>query len=97
MAIPIIVALIATPAFYRTAQKAGIAPGRAASLPFIVLCFFFLIQFLGSELLTIFTDNKYLTDRTSSVIEGMLNATLVVAYLIFIGRNWRRLATFCQK
>lgn len=88
MLLMIIVAAIATTAFYRRANSLGLSPGRAASLPFIVVGIFLVIAFLAARLIEYLAVRIPLGDGTVKSIALTFDILMVLGYLIFIRRNW---------
>jgi hypothetical protein len=88
----VIVALIATTAFYRRAKAGSVHPGKAASVPFIAAGIFFVVGYSISYVLGMFAAWSDAAPVTVRLILRMADAFLVLAYLLFISRNWNALA-----
>ena len=91
MLILTIVALFATIAFYQRGKQIGISPGRAASLPFVVLGIFLALRFVGARLIIYMGESLDVSSKTVLAMGLLLNLLLILAYLQFIHRNWKSL------
>ena len=89
MLLMVIVAALATPAFYRRAKSLGLSPGRAASLPFIVLGIFLIVAFLTGNFLVYLAERMSVGDGTANLIASVFDFLMVAAYFLFIRRNWK--------
>ena len=85
------VALFSTIAFYRRAKQIGISPGRAASLPFVVLGIFLALGFVGGYLIAHLGNAANISNTTILTMAWLLDLFLILAYLKFIHRNWQAL------
>ena len=83
-----IVAFFSTVAFYRRAKLIGISPGRAASLPFIVLGVFFAFGFVSARLITYLGESTNVSSTTLVTVALVFDLFIILAYLEFIRRNW---------
>lgn len=88
MLLIVIVALIATTAFYRQAKLVGVHPGKAASIPFIAAGIILALTYVGSVVLTKFMLAADGSKFTVGAIRFMFHAFVFVAYLMLIRRNW---------
>ena len=84
----VIVALIATTAFYRQAKSVNVHPGKAASVPFIAAGLFLAVGHLASFGLNELAIRTNASPGTLSMMWLMLHAFLVIAYLLLIRCNW---------
>jgi len=89
MLVLIFIAFFSTIAFYRRGKQVGVSPGRAASLPFIVLGIFLSLAYVGGYLIVYLGELTNVSSATLSVIGLMFNLLFVLAYLQFINRNWQ--------
>ncbi|PHQ34458.1 hypothetical protein [Rhodopirellula bahusiensis] len=87
----VIVAFVATTAFYAKARRSGLQPGRAAMMPFIVLGLFMVFAFFAGVAISQVVSLTQASNFTENAIRFMLNAFLIVGYLAFIRRNWSSL------
>ena len=88
MLLIVIVALIATGAFYRRAKHIGIHPGKAASIPFIAAGIALLIAYLASLGIARLAGAAQASPFTVRVVVIMLNLFVLLAYMTVIRRNW---------
>ncbi|MGN6546808.1 MAG: hypothetical protein ACTHK7_17260 [Aureliella sp.] len=91
MLLILIVALIATTAFYRQAKRAGVHPGKAASVPFIAAGIVLAAAYLASLGIAKIAMAVGASEFTVSAVNLMLNLFMLLTYLALIGRNWRAL------
>lgn len=91
MLLILIVALIATTAFYRQAKRAGVHPGKAASVPFIAAGIILAGAYLASLGIAQIAIAVGASEFTVNAVNLMLNLFLLLAYLALIARNWRML------
>ena len=88
MLLVVIVALIATTAFYRQAKLAGVHPGKAASVPFIAAGLLLAVAYVASLAITKFAFAVNASSNAINSMQFMLNAFVLAAYLMLIRRNW---------
>lgn len=91
MLLIVIVALIATSAFYRQAKAVNAHPGKAASIPFIAAGLFLIAGYCVSIALNAIATRVNVGASTVGVIAFTANVLLVLAYLLLIRRNWTAL------
>lgn len=88
MLLILIVALFATTAFYRQAKRAGVHPGKAASVPFIAAGVMLAVAYLAARALAQIAIAINASDFTWNAVNLLLNVFMVLAYLAVIRRNW---------
>tara|TARA_R110002167_G_scaffold265016_1_gene471692 strand:- start:228 stop:539 length:312 start_codon:yes stop_codon:yes gene_type:complete len=88
MLLIVIIALIATTAFYRQARLAGVHPGKAASVPFIAAGLLLAVAYVASLGITKFAVAVNASINAMNSMQFMLNAFVLAAYLMLIRRNW---------
>lgn len=88
-----VVAFIATTAFLRQAKLAGVHPGKAASIPFLALGFFLIIEYLIVRIITEVALAFELSDNFMEWILLPMYLFMVLAYLALIRSNWTLLAS----
>lgn len=93
MLLVLIIALIATAAFYRQAKAVNVHPGKAASVPFLAAGLILIAEYCTSFLLNTFAAWAGADTATVRVTAFMANVFLLLAYLLLISRNWRSLTT----
>lgn len=91
MLLIVIVALVAITAFYRQAKRAGVPPGRAASVPFFAAGAVTAIAYLASWGIAKSGVAEGLSDFAMNTVGFMLQTFLLLAYLTLIRRNWEAL------
>lgn len=84
-----LLAFFATIAFYRRAKQVGVSPGRAASLPFIVLGIFLVLAIIGAPLIAHLGKLADVSNSTLLTMAWIFELFLILAYLQFINRNWQ--------
>ena len=88
MLLIVIVAFIATTAFYRQAKLIGVQPGKAASLPFVGAGICLLIAYLAGPVILRLANNYHASSATIDSIQWMLSGFVLLAYLAWIRRTW---------
>lgn len=83
-----IVALVATTAFYRQAQAVNAHPGKAASVPFMAAGLFLIVGYCISYALRTFAAWADVAPATVRMITIMADVFFTLAYLQLIRRNW---------
>lgn len=91
MLVLVIVALVATTAFYRQARIVNVSPGKAASVPFVAAGLFLIASYCTSLGLGSFTAWSGISPAIARSIAYMANAFYILAYLALIRRNWQAL------
>lgn len=91
MLLILIVAAIATSAFYREAIKHDIHPGKAASFPLVGAGVTLMIGYALSIGITMLFLKFDISHGVVRVVSFMADAFLIFAYLFFIRQNWRAL------
>ena len=88
MLLIVVVAFIATMAFYRQAKRIGVHPGKAASLPFLGTG----ILLIAANLVWLFilrlANDLHASPLTVNAIQWMLSGFVLLGYLAWIRRNW---------
>lgn len=84
----VIIALIATTAFYRQAKAANVHPGKAASIPFIAAGLILIAGYCTSFALKAFATWADVAPATVRMMAFIANMFLLLAYLLLISRNW---------
>ena len=80
--------MIATPAFYSRAKQLGVPPGRAAAMPFFVLGILLALGRLAGVALTALFSAVDASPLASGFAWFHLNAFVLIAYIVFIRKNW---------
>jgi hypothetical protein len=88
MLLILIIALIATPAFFRQAKCMGIRPGKVACIPFVAAGMLLVIANLTALAISEVSRRASVSDSTVFAIEMMMNVFLILAYLALIRRCW---------
>ncbi len=88
MLLLVIVALIATSAFYAQAKRRGLQPNRAAVLPFFVLALMMMVAHVAGLLLARLIDVLVVSDFTTRLIWLAFTVFVVCCYLAFISKSW---------
>ena len=88
MLLLLVIAFLATPAFFVSAKRKNYHPGRAASLPFLFLGLLLIADHFLTPLLETVV-GSIVTSHTVSwgIVQGY-NVFLICIYLTFISRNW---------
>jgi hypothetical protein len=89
----VILALIATTAFYRQALARHVHPGKAASVPFVTAGLFLIAGYCTSFALNKFAEWTDAAPTTVRIMSLMANFFLILAYLLLVRRNWLALTT----
>jgi len=84
-----LLAFFSTIAFYRRGKQVGVSPGRAASLPFIVLGIFLTLEIIGAHLIAYLGKLADVSNSTLLTMAWVFYIFLILAYLQFINRNWK--------
>jgi len=84
----LIIALIATPAFFRQAKSVGLHPGKVASIPFIAAGTLLVFGNLAAMAIAEVSRSAGASESTVYAIGMMLNVFLILAYLALIRRCW---------
>ena len=92
MLLLLVIAFLATPAFFLNAKRHNCHPGRAASLPFLSLGVLLVTDHVFSPLLAAVTSSIVTSTTINMVILYGYNLFLICIYLIFISRNWTALS-----
>lgn len=88
MLLLVIVAFIATRGFFRRAKEIGIHPGKAASIPFIILGVLVTAASLATAIAGQIFSAINLSDGHTRGFGLALDWFVFVSYFIFIKRNW---------
>lgn len=88
-----ILALIATTAFYRQAKVLNAHPGRAASVPFVAAGLFLIVGYFTSFALSKLAAWSGVGPGTVRIMAFMADLFLILAYLLLIRRNWLALTS----
>ena len=91
LVIVVIVAFIATTAFYAKAKRLGLHPGRAGMLPFIALGLFLIFSFVANVAISQMLTYAQPSETIERSIWLMFNAFILLSYLMFIRKNWHAL------
>ena len=93
MLLIVIVAFVATVSFFRRAKEIGLHPGKTASVPFIAAGAMIATTYISAVGMGRF----FATIGVSADIAGWIGFSmdwfLILAYLVFIKRNWDILST----
>ncbi|GAA5504637.1 hypothetical protein Rcae01_00076 [Novipirellula caenicola] len=93
MLLIVILAFIATTAFYRQAKAVNVHPGKAASIPFSAAGLFLIAGYCNSFTLNTFATWVDVAPAIVHIMAFMANLFLTLAYLLLIRRNWLVLTT----
>ena len=88
-----IVAAISTTAFFRHAKRAGLHPGKAASIPFVSLGVILIAYYALTFVLAEVARAVSLSVTTAEWIHFMLYWFLILSYLSLIRNNWMAIQT----
>lgn len=88
MLLLLIIALIATPAFFRQAKSLGIHPGKVASIPFVAAGMLLVFGNLAALAIAEVSRSAGASDSRVYAIGMMMNVFLILAYLALIRRCW---------
>ncbi len=88
-----IVAAISTMAFFRHAKRAGLHPGKAASIPFIALGAILITYYAIAFVLVEVARAVSLSVTTAEWIHFMLYLFLILSYFSLIRNNWIAIQT----
>jgi hypothetical protein len=94
MLILLIIALIATPAFFRQAKSIGIHPGKVASIPFVAAGVLLVFGNLAALAIAEVSRRAGASESTVFLIGMMMNLFLILAYLALIRRCWTAIERF---
>lgn len=92
----VIVAFIATVSFFRRAREIGIHPGKAASIPFFAAGMMLALAYLMALAIRRVLDAMNVPAQHAEWAVVGLNWALVLAYLVFITRNWGTISADSQ-
>jgi hypothetical protein len=81
-------AFFSTIGFYRQAQRVGVHPGKAASVPFIAAMLMIIFAYLAGMLVEGWILQYEDLVKTAEWFQSAVNLTVVLTYLFFIKRNW---------
>ena len=84
----LIVALIATPAFYKRSRAMGTASGRLASVPFMVLAGFLAVDYVARLAVSWTTAAAGVSLGVASGILFALDLFVILAYVAVIRAFW---------
>ncbi len=93
MLLLVIVALIATRVFFRTARESGLHAGKAASAPMIGLMIILVANHLLMAALIALLAQIAITDSVRSTIIFLNSLFVVALYLVFLRNNFRSIDT----
>ena len=88
MLLIVIIAFIATVGFFRRAKEIGIHPGKAASVPFIAAGVMIAVTYLSALVIGRLFSFSNFSMESARWFGFAMDLFLVLAYLIFIKRNW---------
>jgi hypothetical protein len=88
MLLIVIIAFIATVGFFRRAKEIGIHPGKAASVPFIAAGLMIAVTYLSALVIGRLFSVINFSMESARWFGFAMDLFLVLAYLIFIKRNW---------
>jgi len=88
MLLLLIIALIATPAFFRQATSVGIHPGKVANIPFVAAGALLVFGNLTATATAEVSRRAGASESTVYAIGMMLKLFLILAYLAPIRRYW---------
>lgn len=94
MLLLLIIALIATPAFFRQAKSMGLHPGKVASIPFVAAGTLLVFGNLAAMAIAEVSRRAGVSESMVYTIGMMLNVFLILAYLALIRRYWIALDSF---
>jgi len=89
----VILAMIATTAFFRQAKAVNVHPGKAASVPFVAAGLTLIAGYCTSFALNTLAAWVDVAPATVRMMAFMANLFLLLAYLLLISRNWGALTT----
>lgn len=88
MLVILIVAFIATRAFFQRAKEIGVHPGKAASIPFFVAGIMLAVTYLfAAGISSVFTYFE-VAPGTRRWFGYSVDCLLILTYLLIIKRNW---------
>lgn len=84
----LVVAFVATVGFYRRAREIGVHPGKSASVPFIAAGVLIAVTHICGILVGYLTIALDVPENTMHAIGTGMDWSLILAYIVFIKRNW---------
>ena len=93
MLLIVIVAFIATVGFFRRAKEIGIHPGKAARVPFIAAGVMVAVTYLSAVVTGRLFSAMHVSVETARLFGFAMDWFLVLAYVLFIKRNWDKICT----
>ena len=91
MILLLVVAFLSTSSFYVAAKQRGYHPGKAASLPLLVLCLLLIADYFTSPLLAAALDSSGASHTACMIAAFGYNVFIISIYLTFVRRNWHAL------
>lgn len=88
MLLLLMIALIATPAFFRQAKSVGFHPGKVASIPFVAAGILLVFGNLAAMAIAEVSRRAGVSESMVYTIGMMLNVFLILAYLALIRQCW---------